>query len=122
MGRRFAGIKGVDAFGKVRPPGPPSSRETLHADTMLVHPRRPWRTSRSRLDSVVPVRSFPLSPRLVQRTAPLTPPGGGLHVATGTAVTLVSLSLILALTLYEFVDYRRVHMVRRRGPSSCSLP
>lgn len=26
-------------------------------------------------------------------------------------VTLVSLSLILALTLYEFVDYRRVHMV-----------
>lgn len=27
------------------------------------------------------------------------------------AVTLVSLSLILSLTLYEFVDYRRVHMV-----------
>jgi hypothetical protein len=27
------------------------------------------------------------------------------------AVTLVSLSLILSLTLYEFIDYRRVHMV-----------
>jgi len=27
-------------------------------------------------------------------------------------VTLVSLSLILSLTIYEFVDYRRVHMVR----------
>lgn len=26
-------------------------------------------------------------------------------------VTLVSLSLILSLTIYEFVDYRRVHMV-----------
>ncbi|GAA5993626.1 hypothetical protein JCM11641_001033 [Rhodosporidiobolus odoratus] len=28
----------------------------------------------------------------------------------GGALTLISLSLILALTLYEFVDYRRVHM------------
>ncbi|GAA5902473.1 hypothetical protein JCM6882_002762 [Rhodosporidiobolus microsporus] len=28
----------------------------------------------------------------------------------GGALTLVSLTLILALTLYEFVDYRRVHM------------
>jgi len=26
-------------------------------------------------------------------------------------VTLVSLSLILSLTLYEWLDYRRVHMV-----------
>jgi hypothetical protein len=30
----------------------------------------------------------------------------------GMTVTLVSLSLILSLTIYEFVDYRRVHMVR----------
>lgn len=27
-------------------------------------------------------------------------------------MTLVSLSLILSLTLYEFVDYRKVHMVK----------
>ncbi len=27
------------------------------------------------------------------------------------AVTLVSLSLIMSLTIYEFIDYRRVHMV-----------
>lgn len=28
-----------------------------------------------------------------------------------SAVTLISLSLIVSLTIYEFVDYRRVHMV-----------
>ncbi len=31
----------------------------------------------------------------------------------GCAVTLISLSLILSLTIYEFIDYRKVHMVRR---------
>ncbi|KAK4046515.1 ER-derived vesicles protein erv46 [Microbotryomycetes sp. JL221] len=31
----------------------------------------------------------------------------------GGLLTLVSLSLILSLTLYEFIDYRRVHWVRR---------
>lgn len=36
-------------------------------------------------------------------------------------MTLVSLSLILALTLYEFVDYRRVHMVRQRCEHLCRL-
>ncbi|GAA5895627.1 hypothetical protein JCM8208_005284 [Rhodotorula glutinis] len=55
MGRRFAGIKGVDAFGKT-------------------------------MEDVKIKTGF------------------------GGALTLVSLSLILALTLYEFVDYRRVHM------------
>lgn len=34
-------------------------------------------------------------------------------------VTLVSLSLILSLTVYEFIDYRRVHMVRRSSGLGC---
>ncbi|GAA5833692.1 hypothetical protein JCM11251_003206 [Rhodosporidiobolus azoricus] len=33
-----------------------------------------------------------------------------IKTGSGGALTLVSLTLILALTLYEFVDYRRVHM------------
>ena len=37
-------------------------------------------------------------------------------------VTLVSLSLILSLTLYEFVDYRRVHWVSRSGASEHEPP
>lgn len=38
-------------------------------------------------------------------------PRANSHSATIYKVTLVSLSLILSLTLYEFIDYRRVHMV-----------
>ncbi|GAA6017482.1 hypothetical protein JCM10207_008242 [Rhodosporidiobolus poonsookiae] len=55
MGRRFMGIKGVDAFGKT-------------------------------MEDVKIKTGF------------------------GGALTLASLTLILALTLYEFIDYRRVHM------------
>ncbi|GAA5962260.1 hypothetical protein JCM3765_004723 [Sporobolomyces pararoseus] len=55
MGRRFASVRGIDAFGKT-------------------------------MEDVKIKTGF------------------------GGMLTLVSLSLILALTLYEFVDYRRVHM------------
>ncbi|GAA6003348.1 retrograde cargo receptor ERV46 [Rhodotorula paludigena] len=55
MGRRFGGVKGIDAFGKT-------------------------------LEDVKIKTGF------------------------GGALTLVSLALILSLTLYEWVDYRRVHM------------
>lgn len=43
--------------------------------------------------------------------------GGGAdrRVNPRVAVTLLSFSLILSLTVYEFIDYRRVHMVRRLG-------
>ncbi|GAA5908587.1 retrograde cargo receptor ERV46 [Sporobolomyces salmoneus] len=55
MGRRFASVRGIDAFGKT-------------------------------MEDVKIKTGF------------------------GGMLTLVSLSLILALTLYEFIDYRRVHM------------
>ncbi|GAA6019343.1 hypothetical protein JCM11491_000901 [Sporobolomyces phaffii] len=55
MGRRFASVRGIDAFGKT-------------------------------MEDVKIKTGF------------------------GGMLTLVSLSLILALTMYEFVDYRRVHM------------
>lgn len=38
--------------------------------------------------------------------------GSGADFTRGwVAVTLFSLSLIMSLTIYEFIDYRRVHMV-----------
>lgn len=39
-------------------------------------------------------------------------------LSVNPAVTLVSLSLILSLTVYEFIDYRRVHMVSSTAGAS----
>lgn len=86
MGQSF---KGIDAFGKVRSPPAPS---------MLTASDDGGRQDQDRL-----------------RRPPYVLPVLSLSRADWP-VTLFSLSLILSLTVYEFVDYRKVHMVSPHPP------
>ena len=106
MGRGGLQFRGIDAFGKARlVPSPPRSTlltlslpqtmEDVKIKTGFGGLRKLFRA----VDLVSVVRGLG-----GERDGKLT-----LHVAG--AVTLVSLSLIMSLTIYEFVDYRRVHMV-----------
>lgn len=86
----LSALKGIDAFGKVRPLLKSMFRQTLnHA-----YATRPRRMSRLRL-ALVHCVSHPRN-------------DDGTKLTAGGLVTLISACIILAFTTMEFFDYRRV--------------
>lgn len=103
MGRRFT-VRGIDAFGKVRPLGLERQRNWGPALTIPVSLADDG--GRQNQDRIRRSPYAPLPP--LARPQSLTTVG---RARSRTTVTLVSLSLIVMLTVWEYIDYRRVHMV-----------